>query len=314
MKWAVIVMTALGVVAAICAAILVAVVFHPRGAPRNAGPPPQVAVLIAAKNLPAMAVVQAADVRAKMMVASQAPGHYLSNSVQVVGRVLAVAMVKGEAFSSKVFASQGVGANLAAAIPFSRRAVGVAITNYAALQGMLYPGCAVDVLLTLTPPAAGSRAGAALPIATTVLQNVEVLAIDNSTVDSPPAVKAGSGGNSGAGGSQRVSLLVSPRQAEILRLAANAGSLSLALRNPLDTKLAHTPTLTLKAVTPDHYLRNLYRPKTSLAMLAAALPPPPAVAAAAVTPKPATPPQWKMQVIRGPQSQVESFPLSEVRP
>ncbi|HTV49420.1 MAG TPA: Flp pilus assembly protein CpaB [Phycisphaerae bacterium] len=302
MKWAVLVMTVLGLMAAMCAAILVAFLSHPSaGRSSSTGP---VTVLMINRNLPAMSVVQGSDVTSQTMSSDKAPANFMTNSVQVVGRVLAVPMVAGEAFSPAVFAGQGAGADLAAAIPYGDRAEGIDVTNYGALEGMLYPGCAVDVEVTLTPPQSGTQSS--MPISATILQNVEVLAINNSTITSSEAGNSTDNNNADDSGTRRVILLVDSRQAKILRLAATVGTLSLAMRNPLDTSASNAETITLNELTADNYMDNLYNSATPSTPQNSQM-----STTAPVNTEGAV---WNVEVIRGSQSQEEVFPLTEVHP
>jgi Flp pilus assembly protein CpaB len=72
---------------------------------------------------------------------------------------------------------------------------------------------------------------------TTLLQNVEILAIDQQL--EPPAA------NVADPGLTTVTLLVTQRQASLLGLGMKAGVLSLALRNPEDGDMAETEPVTL---------------------------------------------------------------------
>jgi hypothetical protein len=71
-----------------------------------------------------------------------------------------------------------------------------------------------------------------------MLRGVQVLAVAGHTVVSNPEDK-GTARGSRASRSATVTLLVSPKQAEALQLAAENGNVSVTIRNPLDTDLVH---------------------------------------------------------------------------
>jgi Flp pilus assembly protein CpaB len=107
------------------------------------------------------------------------------------------------------------------------QAVTIQVTNVAAgVGGFVLPGRKVDVLLTLKE---GPGGGAT----TTVLQNVEVLAVDQR-LDIPPEAKLDPKER------RLVTLLVSPREATLLAQGQKQGTLRLSLRNP-DNKGADNP-------------------------------------------------------------------------
>jgi pilus assembly protein CpaB len=296
MKWAVVTLTALGLAAALCAAILVVALQKNSVRQSSTVPAGSATVLVSTEDLPAMSVVRAQDVSSQTMTTDNAPAQYFSNSAQVVGHILALPMVSGQAFSPQTLVSPGAGPDLAAAIPYGRRAVSISITNYAALQGLLYPGCHVDVMLTFTPSASAGAASASL-ISATVLEDVEVLAIDNNTVNTPPPTPEAKASESQVG-NPRITLLLDTKQAQMLHLAANAGVLSLALRNPLDNQETNSQIVTLSQLTQPDYIPP-------------ALPNPfPNSGAASGN----SVQQWNVQIIRGDQTNVQSFPASDTQP
>jgi hypothetical protein len=120
-----------------------------------------------------------------------------------------------------------------------------------------------------------------------------------------------------------VTLLVTPKQAEILQLATKFGSVSLSMRNPRDSKPIRQDVtrMTDMAGGGNSMGTNIGR------MIAGALksmPPPQQVAAAASPAAPDDPfaekkkepeknPLWEMLILRGGSQEKRSFPLSEVR-
>jgi Flp pilus assembly protein CpaB len=105
------------------------------------------------------------------------------------------------------------------------RAVTIPIQNDAAVAGMATPGSVVDVILRTRPAAAEP-----IPETTvTLLEGVEVLALGRVATPGVQMV-----GDARGRSEVTVTLAVSPRQANALRVVEGRGELSLAMRNPSD--------------------------------------------------------------------------------
>jgi pilus assembly protein CpaB len=176
-------------------------------------------------------------VKGKISQEELPPGEQLVSPAGIVGRVLAVPVVEGQVLTQSCFVRQGTGSLLAAALPHGMRAVSVSLSGKTIPDAaLLYPGCVVDVLVSFKLP--GSSRGTAL--STTMLRGVQVLAVAGYTVVSSPESETARGGRGrSASRSATVTLLVNPKQAEALQLAAENGSVSLTIRNPLDMELVH---------------------------------------------------------------------------
>ena len=259
MKWSVVGLMLLGMFAAGSAAILTTSlrINRPGAVEAIAVPDPEVELILAAKSLPAMSVVNAQAIRTAMVPAEQAPPGHLRSAVNVVGKLLAVPVVEGQVFTEACFATEASGAHLASALANGMRAFSVSLTRSEA--GLLYAGCVVDVLVSITKPSAdGGPRGEAMSM--TLLQGVEVLAIDDQTVVSKRDEDAPPGAPPGAPRAARdrlmVTLMVDSTQAKALQLAVKYGTISLALRNPLDAHTVEIDT-TLLSELSDEYSRLL---------------------------------------------------------
>src|SRR5262245_10353728 len=179
MKIAVLSLVLLGILAAVCAAVLVgALTARPDGqqALSVSGSEPEVDVLIAARDLPPMSVVDAASVISKKVPKSQVPVGALLNPVQVVGKVITDRMVAKQPFTGSCFAREGSGVYLAAAVPPGMRAMSVQLTDWSGMAGLLYPGSVVDVLVSFkTLGNETSKQNTSEMMATTLLQGLQVL-------------------------------------------------------------------------------------------------------------------------------------------
>lgn len=123
-------------------------------------------------------------------------------------------------------ASQG----LSASITHRMRAISLSIGGAAAVSGMVQPNDRVDVLGTFTLPSAKTP-GEMETATLTVLQDVTVLAVGQTTAKNQTSAR-----RQATTGYSTVTLLVTPREAELLVFAQQAkGSLTLALRNASDT-------------------------------------------------------------------------------
>ncbi|HAU38149.1 MAG TPA: Flp pilus assembly protein CpaB [Phycisphaerales bacterium] len=238
MKWSVIILIAVGIIAALAAAF-VAVSFRRQLAAKNGrgegvALPENVSIVVAAKDIPAMKLIDASCIATREVKRGELPKGYLTNAVQVVGKVLSVPMTQGQPFSRSLFATEGSGVHLASVLPHGKRAVSVSLMDSSRLAGLLYPGCLVDVLATFRPPS--EQHGEAVCVS--LLKGVEVLAIESQTVTAPEAQpeEERTGGKYRAQARRIITLLVDPQEAESLHLASEYGTISLAMRNPLDEK------------------------------------------------------------------------------
>lgn len=292
MKWSVLALVVIGLIAATAAAVLVSSL-KAGGRPvvmQGAGSS-EIEVLLAARDLPEMAVVEGSNVVREKMTRDKAPEGCLTDSVQVVGRVLSMPVVKGQPFRQAHFA-RPTAAALAAAVRQGKRAVMLSLTPDAAMMNLLYPGCVVDVLASFEVPTPDGHGKETASV--TVLQGIQVLAVEDKTVLNEEEPKATSGGQY----SQRrlVTVLVSPKEAELLQLVRNKGEVSLTMRNPLEQAKAEASSTVLSQVL-DLYSRQA---------------PPPMSEA-----EPATSgyrPTWSVTILRGGQEEQQTYAMPvEVR-
>ncbi|MGA9924424.1 MAG: Flp pilus assembly protein CpaB, partial [Isosphaeraceae bacterium] len=134
------------------------------------------------------------------------------------------------------------GRGLSALIPSGMRAYSVKVPDVAqGVAGFILPGNRVDVLLSLGEISGTKESGGGST--TTLLQNVEILAVDQK-MDAPSNNKVDTKEL------RSVTLLVNPQQANLLDLGQNKGILHLALRNLEDNKAAQTKPATLIDLRP----------------------------------------------------------------
>ena len=234
-KWSIIVLALLGLTAALCTGLLTASIRAQQFREAVHLPSPDVKILVAATDIPAMTTIDASAIAEKTVLSDHAPESYFSEPAQIIGKVLTVPVVEGQVFTRASFPIEGTGSHLASLLPQGKRAVCVSLSDYSGLEGLLYPGCLVDVLASFK---VGSNSKLGKAVSTTLLENIEILAVENLTVGSSSEKKEDS-----PRASQHVSkgllvaLMVDSKQAEALQLAMEHGTISLAMRNPKDAHL-----------------------------------------------------------------------------
>lgn len=143
-----------------------------------------------------------------------------------VGSVVREPILAGEPIIGRKIVRAGDSGYLAAYLEPGMRAMAIGVTVESAAGGFILPGDRVDVVLTAQTNQGGVEGGGGKYVAGAVLQNVKVLAIDQST-------RAGDDEQAVVGAT--ATLEVAPRDAEILAQAKAQGELSLSLRSYADT-------------------------------------------------------------------------------
>lgn len=250
MKWSVVVLLVLGVVAAICAALLVISMRGGGGGGTNfaqdGGEVREGSYVVASRDLAARTVVETSAVEVLTTSSKEVPVGAYSQAANVVGQVLRRPLKKGQPFDQSCFTSEGTGVVLAGALQEGKRAVSVPLSDSGGVEALLYPGCMVDVLCVMNlkdDEGLGDQ-----PMSMTLLQGIYVLAVGGQTVVTPvnPDEKA----LAPRGPAATVTVLVDTKQAEMLYLARLRGSVSVSLRNPMDTIEVGTQGTRLPSLSP----------------------------------------------------------------
>ena len=199
---------------------------QPKGAALKAAPVQGVPVVLAADPIAYGAKLQAKDLTVVQMPRDAAPPGAYTNVAQVLkvdsggAPVALMAMSPREPVLPDKLSGAGARPTLAAMIDQGMRAYTIGVTDVAGGGGHILPGDHVDVILTRNVDANYQTGQKGRLVSDLVIQNVRVLGMDlnadpNST---KPAV------------AHTATLEVTAEDAERLALAAQAGSLSLALR------------------------------------------------------------------------------------
>jgi len=248
------------------------------------GATPVVGVVVASRDLPPGRELTADDLSVTRMPVESLPTGSFRSVQELANRTTLQPLVKGQAVVEPTLAPTGSRGGLMALIPEGYRAMTVEVNEFSGLAGMLQPGARVDVVASL-------RDEKGQQSARTILQNLEVRAIGRN-INPAPAVD----GATPPLASNNVTLLVTPRQAQILNLSTQQGRPWLVLRNNLDKQTPDSELITLAELIGAQPRENKPEP----APVAAAPATRPAVPAADIfAPAPARPAARVVQVIRG---------------
>jgi pilus assembly protein CpaB len=195
-------------------------------------------VVVAAVDLPRGGTIFADAVKIKQFPKDMVPAGALTKVEDAVDRGIFIPLIKDDPILESKLAPKGAGRGLSVLIPKGMRAYSVKVPDVAqGVAGFILPGNTVDVLLAMGDiPGSNNETGGGTT--TTLLQNVEILAVDQK-MDAPAENKVD------AKELRSVTLLVTPQQANLLDLGQNKGTLHLSLRNHEDRQPTRTQPATL---------------------------------------------------------------------
>ena len=219
-----------------------------------------VAIQAAARDMPAGTRLEKSDLKTVRYAEKDVPKTAILDEKQAIDRPLLFPVSANEAITSTKIATTTGASGLAATIEVGKRAISVPINDSSGVSGLIQPRAHVDVLFSKT----GSMAEA---VTTTILENVEVLAIGRNTEAASSAAAATAAAAAANQTATRAptpaatvaTLLVSPEEARKLELAKNQGKISLTLRNPLD----HNALADNRPTTGESLYVGATRPKES---------------------------------------------------
>ncbi|MDD3935573.1 Flp pilus assembly protein CpaB [Rhodoferax sp.] len=213
------------------------------------------------------------------------PAGAFDDPKKLEGRVVRISIFKGEPVLAPKLAPEGTKAGLDSVIKAGYRAITVKVNEVVGVAGFLAPGSYVDLLVNF-------RDERDKPMSRVVLERIMVLAIAQEAQrpdESKPRVV------------NAVTLEVTPEQAEKIDLARNIGTLSLILRNQIDTQ---------DAATDGVRQQNLFTAETPAPVASAPAPVKVAVRRAKPKPvaaKPVEDSNSRVEVIRGLQKATADF-------
>lgn len=158
------------------------------------------------------------------------PSGAQTNPVMLEGRVVKVSIQRDEPILESKLAPQGTQGGLSSVVAEGKRAITVRVNDVVGVAGFALPGNYVDILVNTTDDTRGNAANKDQTISKTVLEHILVLAVAQEATrdDTKPKVV------------NAVTLEVTPEQAEKVDLARSVGSLSLVLRNQVDSDPTQT--------------------------------------------------------------------------
>jgi pilus assembly protein CpaB len=249
---------------------------------RGATPPAEtVSVVVAAMSIPRGMLVTPDLIKTRDYPQDLVPTGAILKKEDAQNRSAFTTMVVGEPLLESKLSPKGQ-RGLASLVADGMRAFTITTNVASGVAGFILPGNKVDVLLTFSNGGSNDFTGGGST--TTLLQNVEILAVDQE-VEAPAKNKVDSNNL------RSVTLLVTPNQAAKLSLGQNKGTLHLTLRNPKDELAANVRPTTVNDI---QFLSEAptrpwdERVKDLIEAMGAAMakrPPPPTPAEPAVTPK-----------------------------
>ena len=193
------------------------------------------------------------DLSVARVPADLAPDHVFSDPAQLVGRVVTTQLLKGQTIVDTLLAPAGTGQGLQALIPPGMRAVTIEVNQFSGVGGMLEPGCKVDLVSVINDPKTHES------ISRTILQNIKVTAIGRSVTPSKPV-----DGQPLPPPANDVTLLVLPKQVQLLELASTASRPWLVLRSTRDGQQVDLEQTSLAMLTGssdgDNQTQNISAP------------------------------------------------------
>lgn len=213
---------------------------------RNQPQAPQgnlVSVVVARQGVEPGRQLTLEDVVTAKVPAETAPGQVFSDPTQLVGRVSTTPLVKGQTILETLLAPNGTGSGLQALVPPGMRAITLEVTEFSGVGGMLLPGCHVDVISVVRDDKIHES------VARTILQNIKVQAVGRSVSNAPPA-----DGEKPQGAPNNITLLCTPKQAQVLQLSTIAGRPWFVLRSGQDGKELTVEGTTMAELRGDNSL------------------------------------------------------------
>ena len=184
-------------------------------------------VLVAKGNLPSGTFIKEEDVSWQKWPTDGVNENYLlegqADLSSVVGAVVRKGIVAGEPITEGQIARPGDRGFLAAVLTPGMRAISIDVNEPSSVAGLIFPGDRVDVLLNMQfqlESEDGGSSNYSPRTSETVLENVRLLATDRRTNDIEAEPKR----------ANTVTVEVTPKQAEMVKVAASMGALHLSLR------------------------------------------------------------------------------------
>ena len=182
--------------------------------------------VVAKENIPPGTALRAENLIAKTMPDSALTPGAFRDSRALMNRVLTMPVMKDQPILENMLAPEGTSRGLTAIVPDGMRAVTLEVNEVSGIAGMLVPGCRIDIVTTL----AGDGGGM---VARTIARNLQIIAVGRKFSDGN---KDGPKDDGMEPPARTVTLLVNPKEAQLVDLAAHTGSPRLVLRGSRDSR------------------------------------------------------------------------------
>lgn len=210
---------------------------------------PYAAALVAKKNIPEGTKIDSSMMEIKNIDEKSVLKNALKSAEAAAGKYAAQQITEGEQIlPGMVLDLEKM--NFSYKVPVDKRAVTIAVDDVAGVAYLVKPGDYVDVLVFVSKYEVEDKYNKYIfpDIEKMMLQNIQVLAVDSGS-----SVEEKSSDNK-EGSSQpkkKITLAVSPEEAEKLVLGDTGGKIRLALRNPEDKKTWDTTGAIRNDIVPD---------------------------------------------------------------
>lgn len=188
----------------------------------------EVRVLVAKQALPAGTLIKETNLRWQPWPASGLSDTYIKEGdlkpeelENLNGAVVRIGLAVGEPITEARVVRPGESGFLAAVLRPGFRAMTVQVNATSGIAGFVFPGDRVDIILSHKVEVKGDSVRKEMGVSETVLTDIRVLAIDQSTNDQAEE----------ASPAKNVTIEVTPKQVEIVSLITQLGRLSLSLRS-----------------------------------------------------------------------------------
>jgi pilus assembly protein CpaB len=190
-------------------------------------------IVVAVEDILPGVPITASQLRTAPWPLKLVPAGTFEKTELVVGRVARQSITTNEPILDARLASRDAKGGLSSLIAPGKRAISVRVDEVIGVAGFALPGSFVDVMVS-------ARDASSAPFSKIVLSRVKVVASEQDTTGDPSQPKV----------VRAVTLELSPGNAEKLDLARNIGSLSLVLRNEVDTSETVSSGVRLNDILP----------------------------------------------------------------
>jgi pilus assembly protein CpaB len=242
--------------------------------------------VVAKQDIPARTKITSSMVEVRQVPSDSRSELAYADVSQVVGQVTRYPIATNEeVLSTKVVSLASVaktGDSLSYVIPEGKRAISIQVSEVVSSGGLVLPGDYVDVIgvFDVTFGQGDQETTVDKYFSRIILQNIEVLAVAQTVVDTAPEAAAASGTSGGtatsgaeSAGEQRarnteaspepkastVTLSVTPQEAQLLFLAEENGVLRLAVRPYGDADVQNIPFVAETELIPPDLPRPAVR-------------------------------------------------------